>query len=229
MNTGMGGNLLGKRFQLGTGPKPMVDVVSGYIARRHSISVGINELLDQVQDDVVRNYVPLDEECIELAPCIVAGTTGDTESAIKRCFTRLSHAISATSAVRERFAKEEAPICLLYCVLQRTRPSKSTFFQSLGCRPKSDVRKQAACKVKVSSVERCREMPLALALVKCAPEVICGRFEKNPTLQPPPNRLALNLKQPLQLISDNFPDPDNGNNKRKKEATTTKQKKARNA
>jgi len=128
--------IVGKKFSVGSGPKPIVDKINTYFRQVHSIANAIHSLLDRFDHQQFQNYSPLDDlECCEISKSLLLGQRGDNVSSIKVAFTRLS-VILKEIKIWKKFSEREAPIFLLDHVLTMRKPNKPTCMAMLGLKKK---------------------------------------------------------------------------------------------
>lgn len=130
--------IVGKKFSLGSGPKPVVDKINRYFSETNSIAHALNLLLDRFDHSSFQEYSPLDDDLVEISKSLLLGKDGDDVSAIKYAFTRLSYTLKQHDILK-KFGEREAPIFLLDHMLNNTTPNKPTYFCMLGLKKKNNV------------------------------------------------------------------------------------------
>lgn len=201
--------LSGKRFLLGSGPKPIVDKVEEYFKVGSSIAVTLLDLLNHFDYRSFQTYVPIDDDLVEIKKCVIVGKKDDGEVKIKQAFTRLSNELKKND-ISKRFGQSEAPICLLSYVLERIVPDKPTYCKYyLGLQKKKSSRQLIA---NHSTHELLDITDNALSNRTIGHGMRRGLIEKikhdikdDPTMIPTRNHFHKNeIKKPLRTISYNY-------------------------
>lgn len=216
----MANPIVGKKFSLGSGPKPVVDKINRYFTETNSIAHSLNTLLDRFDHISFKEYSPIDDDLVEISKSLLLGKRGDNVDTIKYAFTRLSFTLKEYD-ILEKFGEREAPIFLLDHMLNNTTPNKPTFYCGLGLKKKTLWYQKKRDALKIDPIEKPDEKPgqsndksivnrLSLELAtRCSlaeRKRIPHDPKKDPTMVPgrsPFYRYIKEKKKPLKVISDN--------------------------
>lgn len=130
--------IVGQKFTIGAGPKPVVDKINSYFDATNSIAKALNLLLDRFDHISFQEYSPLDDDLVEVSKSLLLGKRDDDLPSLKGAFTRLK-VIMREHSIEDKFGEREAPIFLLDHTLSNTRPNKPTYFCILGLKKKQQV------------------------------------------------------------------------------------------
>lgn len=219
----MANPIVGKKFSLGSGPKPVVDKINRYFTDTNSIAHALNTLLDRFDHISFKEYSPVDDDLVEISKSLLLGKRGDNVDTIKYAFTRLSFTLKEYD-ILEKFGEREAPIFLLDHMLNNTTPNKPTFYCGLGLKKKTLWYQKKRDALKIDPIEKPEEkvytgdkdksivnrlsIDLALRCGMAKRKSIPHDPKKDPTMVPGRSHLYRYIKEkkkPLKVISDNTP------------------------
>jgi len=221
--------IVGQKFTIGAGPKPVVDKINSYFDATNSIAKALNLLLDRFDHISFQEYSPLDDDLVEVSKSLLLGKRDDDLPSLKGAFTRLK-VIMREHSIEDKFGEREAPIFLLDHTLSNTRPNKPTYFCILGLKKKQQVwyekprnamridpvprsaatlsdqqsRKQADIPDKATVAKLSIEFAAKVGFVQL--KKTAHKEADDPTMQPGKSsfyRLIRDKKKPLRSISDN--------------------------